>query len=100
VLHLLLLLPAAAGARPSSAAAGLSFQVTSSSAADPIRSKTLEVSAVEGAPAGANWLLLEATAGPSFSGLPAWFPLDARRSFLCLITPLLLFMWRFVWGAV
>jgi hypothetical protein len=48
----------------------LSFEITSSSVNDPIKSKTFEVSAVEGAPPNANWLLMETVAGPQFSGLP------------------------------
>ena len=76
-LLLLLLLPVAGA--PFAAATGLSFKVTPSSAADPLRSKSLEVSAVTGAPPGTNWLLLQTTAGPQFSGLPAWFPLDAQH---------------------
>ena len=40
--------------------------------------QVLEVSAVLGAPAGATWLLLDTVSGPRFSGLPAWFPVDAQ----------------------
>jgi hypothetical protein len=60
------------------AAGSLSFKVTESSAAHPITAMVFEVTAVKGAPAGADWLLLETVDGPHFSGLPAWFPLDAR----------------------
>jgi hypothetical protein len=57
--------------------AGMTFEVTPSSAADPITSKQFDVS-VANAPQGADWLLLETVAGPRFSGLPFWFPLDAQ----------------------
>ena len=60
------------------AARSLSFKVTESSAAHPITAMVFEVTAVKGAPAGADWLLLETVDGPHFSGLPAWFPLDTH----------------------
>jgi hypothetical protein len=60
------------------AAGSLSFKVTESSAAHPITAMVFEVTAVKGAPAGADWLLLETVDGPHFSGLPAWFPLDTH----------------------
>ena len=58
----------------------LSFEITPSSVNDPIKSKTVEISAVVGAPPSATWLLVETVAGPQFSGLPFWFPLDAHVS--------------------
>lgn len=68
-----LLLPAAAGVPT-----GMTFGVTASSAVAPITAKEFEVTAVKNAPPGTTWLLLDTVAGPRFSGLPVWFPLDAQ----------------------
>lgn len=56
--------------------AQFTFEVTPSSAVDPLTSKTFDVFSVENPPEAADWLLLEVVSGPRFSGLPAWFPYD------------------------
>lgn len=76
-----------------SAQSPLTFTITPSSPADPIKSCNVQVSQVQGAPTGADWLLLETVSGPQFSGLlplsakpipngpgPAWIPLAIATS--------------------